>query len=46
MNPGVPIDAETSPIHGFTDATVAALPGFDHYAGVILQRCARTAPSS
>jgi len=38
MNPGVPIDAETSAIHGFTDQTVGALPGFHHFAAVILQR--------
>jgi DNA polymerase-3 subunit epsilon len=38
MNPGVPIDADTSAVHGLTDQDVAALPGFHHFAAVILQR--------
>ncbi|HEX6924485.1 MAG TPA: 3'-5' exonuclease [Longimicrobiaceae bacterium] len=32
VNPGVPIPPEVSEIHGITDADVADLPGFNHYA--------------
>lgn len=36
MNPGVPIDASTAKIHGFTDEAVANKRTFAHYAPAIL----------
>lgn len=36
MNPGVPIDAETQIIHGFSDADVARKRRFSHYAPAVI----------
>ena len=36
MNPGVPIDAATSAVHGFTDAAVARNRSFAHHAPTLL----------
>lgn len=35
VNPGIPIPAETTEIHGISDADVADLPGFAHHAAKI-----------
>lgn len=37
INPGIPIPAEASAIHGITDAMVAQAPTFDELAGAILE---------
>lgn len=37
MNPGVPIDAATSAVHGFTDTDVAGKRPFRHYAARVVK---------
>lgn len=38
FNPGIPIPAEATAVHGITDADVAALPPFSHWAPRLHQR--------
>jgi DNA polymerase-3 subunit epsilon len=46
LNPGIPIPAEASAIHGITDADVAAELPFDRIAGGLLEFLERRFPQS